>query len=467
MLESQIHENTDTQEATSQFSSTIVFQEEFKSKIHLETQKKYITGLDSEYRDQILELNPTIPMGDDVKLTIGIPVHAYPHIYQTLESYTVKQKNVIPELYEIVLLINRPNEYTPFDQDTLNQIEQFQKDHPQYTVHTSFATFDFSDKILMGRIYKLLWDIILYRNISREKEWVENDNIDNLVMRLSGSDSTKKNPNFLSFLINAFTRDPELARLTSESRMDPLVAAHYPLLYISYTLENIINRFWTKGKENSNLWNGTFRAHMYSHIWGHNPNIHIMEDIDLITRMKKAIKNNLLKDKHVLSKNAIDNSCDRAIASILKWGDYFNRYDNSFTLSDDTKTQSRELGDISAHKNSDRLELTIDNLQRELSAAFNLLFTRVARSSGIYKEFCETCHDTIKRRQKQFDLAKSIFKHSMFHGLGISIKYYNLFFDPTRMEKPVVSLSDDLAPLLHMKIEQKRQNWGFDYWKEQ
>ena len=446
-------------------SSSILFNNENRKSIQIETQEKYISDLDEQYKNEVSSLNPLTPMGDNVKLVIGIPVYADPHIYQTLESYTTEQKNIPLDAYEILLLVNRPNKDTPFDQNTLHQIDKFQKNFPEYSIYTSFTTFDFSDKILMGKIYKLLGDIILYRNISREKVSIQNDNIDTLIMRLSWSDSTKKNPRFLSFLLKSFDKDPNLARLTSESRIDPLVAVHYPLLYITYTLENVINRVWTKGKGNSNLWNGTFRAHMYAHIWGHNPNIHIMEDMDLISRMKEAIKRNLLKEKHVLSKNAIDNSCDRGISYILKGGDYFNRYDNSFTLTDDTKLQNWEI-DASTHPNNDRLSLTMDNLQRELSAALNLLFGRVAKSSRRYSDFCETCFDSIERKQKQFDITKEIFKKSMYHGLGISTKYYNLFFDPTTMEKPFISLSGDIATLLNMKIDQKRKSGWFDYRKE-
>lgn len=210
------------------------------------------------------------PMKKETKLVVSFPVDQYEDIEKTLESYTTAQKNINKNEYEMVILFNRPNKETPFDKITKDKIDEFVKKNPQYNITVFEHTFDFpkGEKRNIGKIYKLLGDMILYRNIQRLNTYPDMNpqHVDQLIMRMGGADSTKKNPEFLKNITEEFDKTPNLARLTTESRLDPELVQNFPLLQLDATLESAYNRFRSKGKENSVVGNGTFKAHLYAEI---------------------------------------------------------------------------------------------------------------------------------------------------------------------------------------------------------
>lgn len=67
-------------------------------------------------------------------------------------------------------------------------------------------------------------------------------------------------------ITDEFDTTPKLVRLTTESRLDPELVQNFPLLQLDATLESAYNRFRSKGKANSVVGNGTFKAHLYAEI---------------------------------------------------------------------------------------------------------------------------------------------------------------------------------------------------------
>ena len=131
------------------------------------------------------------PMYKNTKLSIWFPVDKYEDIDKTLNAWTENQKGLDSNSYELVILVNRPNPKSSYDQETVAKIKKFKEEHPQYNIITYYCTFDFDGKAKMWEIYKMLWNLIVYRNTKRLAEKDKNiENISQLTMRLGGADST-------------------------------------------------------------------------------------------------------------------------------------------------------------------------------------------------------------------------------------------------------------------------------------
>ncbi len=457
---------------------------------NIQYQKEYLEGRFREekwYKEEIeAEYKKQKPMKKETKIVVSFPVNKYEDIEQTLLSYTTQQAGLNKNEYEMVILINRPNKETPFDKETKEKIERFVQQHPEYNITVFNHTFDFAkwEKVNMGEIYKLLGDMILYRNIQRLKEYpdMNQKKIDQLIMRMWWADSTKKNPEFLKMITEEFDKNTKLARLTTESRMDPELAQAFPLLQIDATLESAYNRFWAKGKANSTVGNGTFKAHLYAEINGHR-NVKVSEDTDMVRRMISKIREKWYQKKHILKKNAIDNSADRAIYGMLQWRTYFDRYSNQwFSDQDKTKNINREKRAIQ-NKGKDqrlgRLELTKDNLEKEIGGFYRAKFLDMQWKSAIYREFIKKYKEkngkepsTIEKSQKIREIIDNLFSRSLARWLGIPPKMYQINHgdievgqDNRIYAKPnnKIIIDNNVTKLLQKKSEEKINNGGFNY----
>jgi len=453
-------------------------------------QKEYLEGRFREekwYKEEIqAEYKKQKPMKKETKIVVSFPVNKYEDIEQTLLSYTTQQAGLNKNEYEMVILINRPNKETPFDKETKEKIERFVQQHPEYNITVFNHTFDFAkwEKVNMGEIYKLLGDMILYRNIQRLKEYPDMDQkkIDQLIMRMWWADSTKKNPEFLKMITEEFDKNTKLARLTTESRMDPELAQAFPLLQIDATLESAYNRFWAKGKANSTVGNGTFKAHLYAEINGHR-NVKVSEDTDMVRRMISKIREKWYQKKHILKKNAIDNSADRAIYGMLQWRTYFDRYSNQwFSDQDKTKNINREKRAIQ-NKGKDqrlgRLELTKDNLEKEIGGFYRAKFLDMQAKSATYIKFVREYKEkngkepsTREKSEKIREIIDNLFSRTLARWLGITPKMYQIMHGDVEVgadnkiyakSNNKIIVDNNVVHILQKKSQEKIKNGGFNY----
>ncbi len=430
------------------------------------------------------------PMKKETKIVVSFPVNKYEDIEKTLESYTTGQKNINKNEYEMVILFNRPNKETKFDQTTKNKIDEFIKKHPEYNITVFEHTFDFPkwEKVNMGKIYKLLWDMILYRNIQRLNTYPDMDpkRVDQLIMRMWGADSTKKNPEFLKSITDEFDTTPKLVRLTTESRLDPELVQNFPLLQIDATLESAYNRFRSKGKANSVVGNGTFKAHLYAEIWWHNAQANVSEDVDMVSRMSRKIREKKYQKKHLLKKNAIDNSADRPIHVMIQGKTYFDRYNSEwFGEKDKTKNINRERRAIENKGKDPRLNnlaFTKDNIEREFSRFYTLKFLDMQKKSEIYRIFLQNYKDkfgkeptTEEKTAKIREIVDKLISRAIARWLGIPPRMFNINHGDVEVgihggQKRIyakrnnhITISNEAMKLLQEKWKEKVANNGFTY----
>lgn len=442
----------------------------------LDSQNSYIKNhfnKDLAYSKKIYELLETKQqMKQETKMVIWIPVYNDRNIEETINSYTLKQKCVTEDLYELLILVNTPNNDLEYNSKILENISLFKTEAPQYSLVDVYNKFDFKENVYMWEVYKMLWDLILARNIQRwEKETSDKETIEktaaNLIMRLGGSDSTRKNPNFVKMILDTFESTPHLMRLTSESRINPEITKNYPLLHILEFMENSLNRVRTQGKHNSSIGNGSFRAGIYAEIGGHNPTLISREDIDITTKIKDLIKNTpWYKEKHLSYKNAIDNSMDRWIHAIINGISFFDRYNQSFEVGDKTKEIRREkyILENECFEGKENLLLNHKNLEKAANELFWRIIKRVETCSATYKDFLVNTQDTHRKQQFLFEFSTKIFRKSFCGFWSPLKKFYNikeigLDADGKIIEQEYISLSTQIIEYLTAEFKKKKFLW--------
>ncbi len=361
-----------------------------KEKISI--QQDYINLQPESHRELLKAFNKQSPMKGNIEFSFGIPVKSYEDIDKTLASLTTKQ-SIDPWKYEIVLLLNRPDKKTGFDKKTKEKILKFKLDHPEYNITLFEHTFNFSDKVKMWAIYKLLWDIIVYRNIQRANiKWMDFKKIRNLIIKTWWADSTDKNPNYIKHQLDQYKKTyswwKELIRLTWESRIPANLAISYPLLEIDEFFQRHFDLAYVKWDPlKRDVWIWSYKARAYADAGWFNGSLHVREDTGFVKRIKKVVNE---KNEHVCMHHdkdfiwAVDNSTDRGIYAITKGVPYCDRYNKeAFKWSDETKDKERNSRALNNKwKDCTRcLELTIDNLQRDLSAFYKQRINNLLCSS--------------------------------------------------------------------------------------
>ena len=375
--------------------------EDTREKIQI--QESYLQSQELEHRKALENFNKEHPMGKDIEMSFWFPVKSYEDIEKTLSSLTTKQVWVDPKRYEVVILLNRPNEREEFDKSTQEKILKFKLNHPEYNIHIFKHTFNFEDGVMMGDIYKMLWDTILYRNTQRKHlKWVDPKKIRNLIMKTWAADSTDKNPQYIKNQLEKYSRKydgKELIRLTWESRILPEIAKAYPLLEIDEFFQRNFDLAYANNdplKRDVGIW--SYKAWMYADADGF-PKVRTSEDTWMVKRVKAAFHKRkdttaMYFDKGFIG--AVDNSTDRWIFAMVNGIPYCNRYDkNSFRNVDQTKDRewnNRALANKGT-KETANLELTIPNLERDISAFYRQRINKIflgKTGSNKYRKYLES-----------------------------------------------------------------------------
>lgn len=414
--------------------------------------RTYLEAVYGLQKTELMDLAAQIPqMLESCKLSINLPAYREARtIYLTLFEYTVKQKTPLgeflsPNLFEINVLLNRPQPTIPFDEKTEQEILRFKKNYPQYRINLLKKTFHFDKNPLMGTIYKTLADLAIYRNLQRHDSHQQ----ERLILRTGGADAREKNPLFLFHSLEIF-KNPKLAVYRSESRYPQAVLEKCPLLHVLYTLESALNRVYTKGHSNVGL--GSYLADIYVHAGGFNSQLAVAEEIDLAKRITETITR--YPEKYVLKrdlrKNALDNP-RRAIWALYTRRGMANKYNQFGEKSVEKEIQERDWQALLLdEKLPEYLFLTPENLSRETSFYFRYYLTRVRLYAKTLQTFKKS-HPTATQeevRQQTYRVTQKIF-HRVFTHLGIKSDSYQfiqrdlnradsqaqiLFFDVSRLQ---------------------------------
>jgi len=293
---------------------------------HIEIQENYIKNQSDSNKEMLEKFNKEHPMWKDVEMTFWFPVYSYEDIDKTLASLTTKQIWIRPEQYEVVILLNRPNKNESFSEDTRQKILKFKKEHPEFNIHIFEKTFDFKKdekgkyKVNYWRIYKTLWDTLVYRNLQRKNiKWMDFKKVENLIIKTWAADSTDKNPRYIANQLEKYANQywgKELVRMTWESRLPANVCETYPLVELLEFFQRHFDNEYVGWPLNRNVWIWSYKSRIYCDAGGFDPKYYKWEDVNLVSKVKSRVKHTENAQKITMHYDdwfvwAIDESCDR------------------------------------------------------------------------------------------------------------------------------------------------------------
>ena len=369
-------------------------------------QEEYINNETDEYKTLLKRFNREQPMKKDIELSFGIPVYKDQSIEKTLESVTTNQKGIDPSRFEVVVLLNRPNAKAEFD-STRDKVIAFKHAHPEFNICIFEHTFNFKEKynnewklewynVIRWAFYKMLWDIITYRNTERKKiKGMDLSKIRNLIMKTWWSDSPDKNPRYIINQIEKYAKEydwRENVRMIGDSRIPADVAINFPLIEICEFLQRKFDNTYTGGPLNRDIGIWTYKSRLYAASKWFKKTAAAKEDMDYIVRMKKYVHehNDICMHDDSWFVGAVDNSSDRGIFSMICGKAYCDRkYEDN--EEDQLKSTERNSWAVS-HVNSPEtnyLKLTKENVEKNIWAYYeskiNRIFTN--KSSEKYKKY--------------------------------------------------------------------------------
>ena len=393
----------------------------------LQQQQFYLDQVYGKNKNELMDLSAQIPqMSAQCQLSINLPAYREgKNIYRTLAEYTIKQKELTGKplssnLFEINVLLNRPRPALSFDQRTEQEILRFKQDYPHYQVNLLKKTFQFAQRPLMGKIYKILADVALYRNLQR----ADSPQQARFLLRTGGADAREKNPYFLSHLFGVF-KNPKVAVYRSESRYPQAVLQNCPLLHVLYVLESGLNRVYTRGRSNVGL--GTYTAEIYAQAGGFNQELTVAEEIDLAKRISETVIK--YPERYVLKKDLWKNALDnprRAIWALYTNRGLANKYDHFGVEAIEEEIYAQDWeNNLLSKKLPKHLLLTPVNLSREVTFYYQKYLTRIRLYSKTISTFKQKNPTATKEavRQQTYLVTQTIFQRVFMH-LGISKASY-------------------------------------------
>lgn len=322
------------------------------------------------------------PMGENCRLSVVLCCNREEaNIENTLKVWTVEQKDkegqsINPELFEIILLVNRPRDSEPWD-DTIRMIKRFNESYPQYNIHALEHTFNFpsretkttiGDKEVkmdgytrIGLVFKLGTDLVLLRNMQRGDEERKAQHL----VASSGGDAYSRNPFFLQKVLE---RSDSVDFIKVEYGYPRAIAEAHPLLWAAHLFRLSMSADY-HGDEfllNHDIErevlrrHGVFRAGLYADLGGFNPKLRIGEDLDFgrLVMLSNA-------EVSVMKDGAVDNP-RRSLTTILEGRLLIDEY-RDFGKS---ARAWLSLDDLFNGPGHELTALTCDNLSRHVSGHF-------------------------------------------------------------------------------------------------
>jgi len=250
------------------------------------------------------------PMKKENRVSVFIPARLEgKNIYNCLREYT-RQKNLQganldPNLYEIVILVNRKEGEDP--DNTLEEIKRFKSHNPNFNIHVIELVLP-GDLAQVGFCRRVLTDVILYRASQREEKNGP------LYLITEDADLIQVDNQIVVKTIEKFEKYPHLDALRGIHIRDPKAMARcFPLWYMMscWNVTEYLMRphrglpknwyLFSEGWPTPFSWartvtigSGTaFRATVLTEIGGYDPNKRITEDLMIgelisILRSKKS-----------------------------------------------------------------------------------------------------------------------------------------------------------------------------------
>lgn len=249
--------------------------------------RKYLDRLDSSYIRTIEDMSNLKgrAMSETCRLTISIPAYQEgKNIKKTLELYThQKDENgdpLDPNLFELVVLNNHPAT-VPEDQ-TREEIEKFQQEHPEITVIYAHRQWDDQEPPTVGNARKYLSDISLLRSISRSKT------TDEFILVVNDADAVEVDEHYVSDILAAFKANPSAEAFSLKWRW-PEEALRKPNFYAAnfvwdrllYFSELGLNEVDIKEPAQLEARNAAIRSSMYAAVGGFNRQAKNAEDLEM------------------------------------------------------------------------------------------------------------------------------------------------------------------------------------------
>lgn len=327
-------------------------------------------------------------MRNGCQMSVCIPAYRESGIIvNTLRNYTVFQTDSLgaqlsPDLFEINILINRPNETIEHDQKMLEEIQDFQLSHPEYQINVASVTYDFPKKPIIGTIFKDIADAVILRNLERN---IPDGSKSRLILRTAGADVEALNPLLLSRTIAAFS-DSSVVAHRGETRLPPELLRSFPLLHVMQTFAVFLLRQYHGGHTTNGPF--SYTAEAYASVGGFNPDKALGEEIDLAQRIWKSTRESHGKIQFTRDciKDVLNNP-RRQVHALLAGAGMAGRY-QKFGES----VHENQVHNMSTSWRSIRNEilpesclLTESNLSREVSGYYRT-YLRIASTAGIPKE---------------------------------------------------------------------------------
>ena len=457
-----------------------------KEKIDLQENYLKKTWKEIRWYKQLLEdYARDKPMKESIELSFGIPVYKYQEIDKTLTSLTTNQIGVDPSKYEIVILLNKPRKEALFD-ETREKIYEFKYQHPKYNIQVFEHSFDFDldeewhPKVLRWTIYKLLWDLIVKRNVMRRNiPWMDLKKIRNLIMKTGWADSTDKNPQYIKNQLEKYQKqydERELVRLIGDSRIPKEVAMRFPLVEIAEFLQRKFDNIYAWGPLNRNIGIWSYKARWYALTWWFNKTLPSQEDKDLISRIRKDFVARrpdvcMYNDEDFVG--AVDNSTDRGIFSMYKGKAYCDRnYDNA----EENEIKSREWNtwalENQGKPQTEYLELTRDNLEKNIGAYYNFKINSIFRGktwSLKYDKYLKNEWKNANEHERRIFIKKEVVDPIMKEVLAdreltwLAENDYILYLDDEGIWR--ITIRDSAVQKVQETQRRKIAEWYYEYWK--
>lgn len=324
-------------------------------------------------------------MSPDCRLSVCIPAYKEAGIItNTLKNYTLFQTfpdgtPFDPALFEINILVNRPNPNREHDRTMMDEILEFRRNHPQYHINLAEVTYNFEKKPVIWLIFKDIVDAVILRNLSRLGSEEQKSK---LIIRTAWADVEALNPIFISRTLKAFSQ-PWVIAHRGETRLPPELLQSFPLLHVIQTLWVYLLRQY-HGSYTTN-WPFSYTAEAYAHVDWFNREKILWEEIDLARRLLERTKTSKHGERFIRDciKDVLNNP-RRQVHAILAWSKLSERYQKFWEQGNEDAVRDLSISwrNIRPELLPDSCALTPGNLSREVSAYYRT-YIRIAISGNV------------------------------------------------------------------------------------
>jgi len=405
-----------------------------------------LNGATAGYYEELESLNSLLPpMSEKCQFSIVIPAYNEEDKIEKMirgwtEQLSPNNTPVDPELFEIIILINRPNSQREYDH-TLQRIDALKKRPPynKYHIFPVEKTFNFPEKgeikttiingqkievnggVRMGLVYSVAADLAVLRNSQRKNSSVKT----NLLLRTGGADAYARNPHFISRTLRIFNENPKIEQYNSRADYPSRIYEHLPLFHVVDRFREIMNLLYTQKKSHLGL--GTYRMGLYCEAGGFNPDEPVREEVNLNTRMRQRIAQKVAseegKRKDYIRRESLLNAIDdprRTLAALWEGIPILYAYGR---FDDRERISQMGVDKILRLPISEKAKLTVANLQYQLEPYVHFYLRQLYQ----YGHHENIRPDTRTNFSASCKLLKK-YLHRTFFFLGLPKENYQLTF---------------------------------------